>query len=50
MDEDEDSNQDDEVEDIDDILAAASTEMDEGAKQMRIIIQNSCLNWFYNNK
>ena len=35
---------DDEDEDIDNILAA-SNEMDDGAKQMRIIIQNSCLNW-----
>ena len=32
------------------IIAAASSETDEGAKQLRILVQNSCLNWFYSNK
>ena len=30
--------------------AAARMETDDAAKQIRIIIQNSCLNWFYGNR
>ena len=47
---DEDELEDDEDENIDMVIAAASNETDEGAKQMRIVIQNNCLNWFYGNK
>ena len=32
------------------INAAARTATNDAAKQIRIIIQNSCLNWFYGNR
>lgn len=32
------------------VLAAFGNENDEGAKQLCILVQNSCLNWFYKDK
>ena len=47
---DENNVDDDEEEDQEIIMAASRNETDEGAKQLRILVQNSCLNWFYGNR
>ena len=50
MGEGENDDSDDDDKDMEILMAAARNETDEGAKQMRIVIQNSCLNWFYGNR